>query len=113
MVVEGRKGGQQVPRYEAYLQTTRDELIEAITEAENAGWHHQPSGDFRAAAYNRLLTWYEAIRQRIVWWNAVQSDSTLEGSPPRLIPEPRTAPRDPVEGPDHQPDPDVDKLLSG
>jgi len=103
MVVDGRKGGQP-PRYEVYLRDTRDELIEAITEAENAEWHHQPEVDDRWQMYNRLLGWYEAIRFRIVWWNAVQSDSSSEEGPKRLIPEPRPTSGNALEGHGGEPD---------
>ena len=52
-----------------YYGMLLEELVDAIGDAENAGWHHLPPGDVRAAHYRRLGTWALALDERVKWYD--------------------------------------------
>ncbi len=52
--------------YETYLTQTREEIREAIREAENAGFHHESLGTtIGSRLYSRLLTWEATLTARL------------------------------------------------
>ena len=46
--------------YIKFLRGLHEELVEAVAEGENAGWHH-PATEH----YLRLLTWVDTVEERI------------------------------------------------
>jgi len=55
--------------YEKWLKALQEEIREAITEAEEAGWHHLPEdgAEARRGCYTRLLTWEAEVDERVRW----------------------------------------------
>ena len=52
---------EQMNTYETWIRKTEEDLQEAISDAENANWHHMANGTVEARAYGRLLTWISEI----------------------------------------------------
>ena len=51
--------------YESFLQRLGDELVVAIAEAENMGWHHAKETSTEWTHYQRILTWIDEIEARM------------------------------------------------
>ena len=51
--------------YQDRLEVLRDDLIEALRQAENAGWHHAKPGSEVAQIYTRLSTWISYCSTRL------------------------------------------------
>ena len=51
--------------YEAWLLKTKEEIAQAISEAENEGWHHVPEETVEGRSYRDLVKWYESIHKRL------------------------------------------------
>ena len=68
-----------IKKYRRFIYELREQLIAAISEAEQQGWHHSggPCGDH----YNRLLTWYEEFERRCVYYAETQRKR------PKWVPE--------------------------
>ena len=64
------EGGQIRVTYPSFLRTLQAEVLEAVREAENAGWHHLNDASLESKTYDRLLTWQAELDRRVkVWYN--------------------------------------------
>ena len=53
--------------YRSFLMDLLDDLVTALSEAENAGWHHLASDTPEGFHYLRLLTWCREVSDRRDW----------------------------------------------
>ena len=61
--------------YREWLELALEDLRVAITEAENAAWHHKPAGDKFRNIYMRLLTWENEVERRLTRIDVTKTES--------------------------------------
>ena len=54
--------------YRRFLEGIYMSLVQALTEAEDEGWHHAKAGPLYNH-YQRLLTWYREVDERRQWYD--------------------------------------------
>ena len=59
-------------QYRRFLMAFEDQLVDALMEGENMGWHHQETATPEYQHYLRLLTWIDMIRDRMRTYDATK-----------------------------------------
>ena len=65
--------GRKIRNYRRFLKGLRDQLVQAMAEAENAGWHHMALDTPEWVCYNRIVTWCDEVDARCEWYDNVQA----------------------------------------
>ena len=55
--------------YRTFLMALQETFQDLIAQAENMEYHHRTDGSLEYQHYLRLLTWQDAIQQRIGWYD--------------------------------------------
>ena len=78
--------------FRGFLSGLRDLLVEAVAEAENAGWHHLDANEPLHQHYLRLCTWTSEVHERLVRFDYIKARTAGNRWEPRpTLPAPRVA----------------------
>ena len=69
--------------YRRFLMELRDQLRQAVEEAEEAGWHHEVDDRVIFQLYLRLITWTTELEERCAYYDAIQRSTTRTGRIPK------------------------------
>ena len=59
--------------YRRFLSELGHELLEAVREAENESWHHEPEGSKYFQDYIRLCGWLQVVGERLLHYDNSKS----------------------------------------
>ena len=62
-----------IKTYRRYLKGLRDELVEAIAECENMGFHHMAADTPEWKHFNRICGWAAELHERCEWYDNTQA----------------------------------------
>ena len=68
--LEGGRGEGTMLRYGPFIAQLLEDLIVAVQEAEDMGFHHQPGGSSEFGHYQRLVQMASHCTERMAWYNA-------------------------------------------
>ena len=64
--------------YRRFLQGLRDELAEAIADAENLEWHHMGEATPGWRHYQRLVTWQVEVEERMDHYDDIKAERRVQ-----------------------------------
>ena len=70
------RGG--IKSYRRFLQDLETDLSRAITDAEDAGWHHMDPGSAVGQHYLRCITWYQEVQARGAYYDIKRTRGGLQ-----------------------------------
>ncbi len=93
----GKARGRGIRPYAVFLRALQDELLDALADLENLGFHHMDEGSAEFQHFLRIATWCDEVNTRM-WmydsgkerklWNKVQA---IPGAaPPSALVDPET-----------------------
>ena len=62
-----------IKSYRTFLLELGQELLEALRDCENYGWHHSEASTPEWQHYNRLFTWLDELSERASYYDHVKA----------------------------------------
>ena len=59
--------------YRSFIHDMAEQLVAAVADAENQGWHHQGEGTPLFQHYLRLCTWADELTTRRAWYDYIKA----------------------------------------